>query len=133
MVSHLPSRRLEGDRARWLYYCEQIRTHPQLYWDMNGSKSTWHPLAQRATRGLNYLKTGDDYVKFGEAPWISEMYGYVVAAAEQLIDTKLLDGLVEYTDWTSAAMPPGGFNHHTLWIALPCRLLSLYEVSLYQL
>ena len=99
---------LKAIAPRWLYYCEQIRTHPQLYWDMNGSKSTWHPLAQQATRGVNYLKTGDDYVKFGEAPWISEMYGYVVAAAEQLIDTKLLDGLVEYTDWTSAAMPPGG-------------------------
>ena len=37
------------------------------------------------------------YVKYGEPPWISEMYGYVFAAAEQQIDTKLLQGLVEGT------------------------------------
>ena len=121
---------LKAIAPRWLYYCEQIRTHPQLYWDMNGSKSTWHPLAQQATRGLNYLKTGDDYVKFGEAPWISEMYGYVVAAAEQLIDTKLLDGLVEYTDWTSAAMPPGGQPSYTMDCTAMSTLITLRSITI---
>jgi|EP00966_Prymnesium_polylepis_P101318 hypothetical protein len=42
----------------------------QLYWNMNGSIP-------------KNIPTGDDYVKFGEAPWISEMYGYMFAAAEQ--------------------------------------------------
>ena len=50
-----------------------------------------------------YIKTGDDYVAFGEAPWISEMYGYVFAASEAGIDTKLQHGMVHYTDSTSAA------------------------------
>ena len=102
---------LEDLRAiapRWLHYCERMRTSPQLYWDMNGSKADWHPLARAATVGENFLKTGDDYVKFGEAPWISEMYGYVMAASEQHIDTKLITGLVEYTDYHSAARPPKG-------------------------
>jgi hypothetical protein len=99
---------LRAIAPRWLHFCEQVRTHPQLYWDMSGSKATWHPLAQAATRGQNFLKTGDDYVKFGEAPWISEMYGYVLAAAEQRIDTKLLNGLVVYTDSGSAEPPPRG-------------------------
>ena len=93
---------------RWLHYCEAMRSNPQRYWDMNGSKAQWHPLARRAVGTKNYIPTGDAYVQFGEAPWISEMYGYIFAAAEQGIDTKLLNGLVEYTDYTSAARPPQG-------------------------
>ncbi len=90
---------------RWLHYCEQVRSNPQLYWDMNHSKSGWNALA-RALPGN--IPTGDAYVHFGEAPWISEMYGYVFAAAEAAIDTKLLTGLVQYTDYSSNAMPPEG-------------------------
>ena len=69
----------------WLRYCRQMRTNPQLYWNINGSIP-------------KNIPTGDAYVKYGEAPWISEMYGYVFSAAEHQIDTKLLRGLVEYTD-----------------------------------
>lgn len=80
---------------RWLHYTEKMRTNPQLYWSMNGSIPRDIP-------------TGDDYVKFGEAPWISEMYGYMFAAAEQGVDTKLTRGVVQYADVTSAALPPRG-------------------------
>ena len=93
---------------RWLHYCEVMRSNPQRYWDMNGSKAQWHPLARRAVGTKNYIPTGDAYVQFGEPPWISEMYGYIFAAAEQGIETKLLNGLVEYTDYTDAARPPQG-------------------------
>lgn len=104
---------------RWLHYTEQMRTHPERYWDMNNSQATWHPLALRAVRGETfdtgsggkrwggkryaYIKTGDDYVAYGEAPWISEMYGYVFAASEAGIDTYLQHGMVQYTDATSDA------------------------------
>ena len=54
----------------WLEFCGKVRTNPQLYWSMNGSIPRDIP-------------TGDAYVHHGEAPWISEMYGYVFAAAEQ--------------------------------------------------
>ncbi|KAL1503306.1 hypothetical protein AB1Y20_011358 [Prymnesium parvum] len=80
---------------RWLYYTERMRMNPQLYWRINGSIPRDIP-------------TGDDYVKFGEAPWISEMYGYMFAAAEQGIDTTLKEGMVEYADATSARPPPLG-------------------------
>ena len=104
---------------RWLHYCERMRTSQGLYWDIDGSIDTWHPLARRAAEWApksvlgtagdkKYLKTGDDYVKYGEAPWISEMYGYVFAASEQRIATTLLSGLVQYTDSPSAQMPPAG-------------------------
>ena len=71
---------------RWLHYCEQMRSNPQMYWDMGGSMDKWHPLTKAAAEWApqsvldkahartRYIKTGDDYVKFGEAPWISEMY-----------------------------------------------------------
>lgn len=70
---------------RWLHYTEQMRSNPQLYWRINGSIPRDIP-------------TGDDYVHFGEAPWISEMYGYVFGAAEQSIDTKLTRNVVAYAD-----------------------------------
>jgi hypothetical protein len=103
---------------RWLHYTEQMRSNPQRYWNINNSQALWHPLARRAVASesfktpsgerVAYIKTGDDYVQYGEAPWISEMYGYVFAASEAGIDTKLLHGMVHYTDHTSAAMPDAG-------------------------
>lgn len=56
---------------RWLHYCEQMRTRPEQYWNINGSKQLWNPAA-RALPG-DHIPTGDAYVKFGEPPWISEM------------------------------------------------------------
>ena len=100
---------LRAIAPRWLHYCEQMRSNPQRYWNMNGSKAEWNPAARRAVGGGDHIPTGDAYVQFGEAPWISEMYGYIFAAAEQRIDTKLLTGLVEYTDYSvggASATPP---------------------------
>ena len=105
---------LKAIAPRWLHYTEQMRTRPEMYWDMNHSaQRLWHPSARDAVRGETfdrgggtraaYIKTGDDYVGFGEAPWISEMYGYVFAASEAGIDTKLQHGMVQYTDSTTAA------------------------------
>lgn len=53
----------------WLKYCGRVRTEPERYWSINGSIPRDIP-------------TGDAYVKFGHAPWISEMYGYSFGAAE---------------------------------------------------
>jgi len=92
---------------RWLHYTEKMRTSPQLYWNMNGSIP-------------KNIPTGDDYVKFGEAPWISEMYGYMFAAAEQGIDTKLQHGIVQYADSPNAAMPSAG--PHIIHYGLHCHV-----------
>ena len=46
----------------WLEYCGKVRLHPELYWSMDGSIP-------------RNIPSGDAYVKFGKAPWISEMYG----------------------------------------------------------
>ena len=152
-VFHLED--LKTIAPRWLHYCEQVRSNPQRYWDVNGSKAQWNAAARQAVGSLDHIPTGDAYVQvrtrgaraagarapahaaealhmlrahaharltarapdcalaaprvqFGEAPWISEMYGYVFAAAEAGIDTKLLHGLVQYTDFTSARPPPHG-------------------------
>ena len=75
---------------------------------MNHSKALWHPLARQAVGSANFIKTGDDYVKFGEPPWISEMYGYMFGAAEQGVDTTLTRGVVQYTDAGNARPHPSG-------------------------
>ena len=65
--------------------------------------SAWHPLLHaRPTLPLPIVLART------QAPWISEMYGYIFAAAEAGVDTKLLHGVVQYTDFTKAAMPPDG-------------------------
>lgn len=71
---------------RWLHYCREVRTHVERYWTMPGS-------ALRKD-----IPTGDSYVRFGEAPWISEMYGYVFAAAEAGVSHVLTEGAVVYSD-----------------------------------
>ena len=80
---------------RWLHYTEEMRTHPERYWAINGSIP-------------KNIPTGDDYVKFGEPPWISEMYGYMFGAAEQGVDTTLTRGVVQYTDAGNARPHPSG-------------------------
>ena len=59
---------LKAIAPRWLHYTERMRSNPQLYWDMNGSKAGWHPLALRAIGKENYIKTGDDYVCCARTP-----------------------------------------------------------------
>ena len=61
---------------RWLYYCKKMRLNPQLYWKMVDPKTGLPSGADHD------ILTGDAYVGHGQAPWISEMYGYVFAAAE---------------------------------------------------
>ena len=39
---------LRAIAPRWLHYTEQMRSNPQKYWDVNGSKSSWHRLARQA-------------------------------------------------------------------------------------
>eukprot|EP00899_Mesostigma_viride_P013366 jgi/Mesvir1/2202/Mv09847-RA.1 len=53
----------------WLQYTEKVRQNPQLYWSIDGSIP-------------KDLDTGDVYVRRGDPPWISEMYGYVFACAD---------------------------------------------------
>jgi hypothetical protein len=67
----------------WLEFCGKVRTNPQLYWSMNGSIPRDIP-------------TGDAYVHHGEAPWISEMYGYAFGAAMAGVDHVITSGVVEY-------------------------------------
>ena len=60
---------------RWLYWEKQVRLNPQKYWRMVGPDGK--------PGGADHdILTGDAYVGHGQAPWISEMYGYVFAAAE---------------------------------------------------
>ncbi|KAL3923736.1 MAG: hypothetical protein SGPRY_004129, partial [Prymnesium sp.] len=61
----------------------QVRTHPELYWSMNGSIP-------------KNIPTGDSYVKYGKAPWIAEMYGYSFGAAMAGVDHVITRGVVRY-------------------------------------
>jgi hypothetical protein len=80
----------------WLKYCGRVRTEPERYWAINGSISRDIP-------------TGDAYVKFGQAPWISEMYGYAFGAAEAGVEHVITHGVVRYpgevADTASAQAP----------------------------
>eukprot|EP00967_Tisochrysis_lutea_P126866 scaffold215133_cov39-Tisochrysis_lutea.AAC.3 len=69
--------------------------------------------------------TGDSYVKRDEAPWISEMYGYVIAAAEARIDTKLVRGVVQYTDGRNGAPAEQGTLAPS---TLPCDVAPGFEI-----
>ncbi|KAL1529318.1 hypothetical protein AB1Y20_000272 [Prymnesium parvum] len=73
----------------WLEYCGKVRTHPELYWSMNGSIP-------------ENIPTGDAYVKFGKAPWISEMYGYSFGAAMAGVEHVITNGVVRYPSETFA-------------------------------
>ena len=67
----------------WLEYCGRVRTEPEKYWAINGSIPANIP-------------TGDAYVKFGHAPWISEMYGYSFGAALAGVQHVVTHGVVKY-------------------------------------
>ena len=67
----------------WLKYCGRVRLEPERYWSINNSIPANIP-------------TGDAYVKFGKAPWISEMYGYAFGAAEAGVDHVITHGVVRY-------------------------------------
>ena len=67
----------------WLKYCGRVRMEPERYWSINGSIPSNIP-------------TGDAYVKFGKAPWISEMYGYAFGSAEAGVEHVVTHGIVKY-------------------------------------
>lgn len=67
----------------WLKYCGRVRLEPERYWSINGSIP-------------RNIPTGDAYVKFGKAPWISEMYGYAFGAAEAGVEHVITHGIVKY-------------------------------------
>ena len=76
---------------RWLHYCRMMRLNPQKYWRMIGPDG--------APGGVDHdIVTGDSFVSHGQAPWISEMFGYVFAAAEARLTHVLTDGIVVYPD-----------------------------------
>ena len=52
----------------WTKLTVEVRKHPERYWRIDGV-------------GTDY-DTGDQYVTRGHAPYISDMYGYIFAAAE---------------------------------------------------
>jgi len=84
---------------RWLHYCEQMRLNPQLYWKM------MDPNTGRPGGTDHDIVTGDAYVGHGQAPWISEMYGYVFAASEAKLKHILTHGVVVYPDEIGAGQP----------------------------
>ena len=67
----------------WLEYCGRVRLEPQRYWSINGSIP-------------HNIPTGDVYVEFGKAPWISEMYGYAFGAALAGVEHIITQGIVRY-------------------------------------
>lgn len=84
---------------RWYYWEREFRLNPQLYWRMIDPK-TGKP------GGADHdIATGDAYVSHGTAPWISEMYGYVFAAAEAGLRHILTHGVVVYPDEIGAGQP----------------------------
>ena len=72
---------LEPLAPRWLYWTEQVRSDPD-----------------------SWANTGDVFNQNGKAgpPWISEMYGYVFAAAERKLKFSVSDSFMLYPGY----MPP---------------------------
>ncbi|KAJ1636116.1 hypothetical protein T492DRAFT_1130249 [Pavlovales sp. CCMP2436] len=70
----------------WLHYCERMRTEPEHYWAQFGKIPKDIP-------------TGDAFVRPGGIPWIAEMYGYVIAAAEVGVEHIKTHGVVKYAEW----------------------------------
>lgn len=93
---------------RWLHFCRQVRQHPERYWAMPG----------RSNLSAS-IPTGDAYVQFGQAPWIAEMYGYVLAAAEAGVGHVLTDGVVVYSD---DALAPGRAEPSIIHYGLHCHI-----------
>ena len=77
----------------------QMRLNPQKYWRMV-DPTTGLP------GGVDHdIPTGDAYVGHGQAPWISEMYGYVFAASEAGLRHRLTHGVVVYPDEIGGGQP----------------------------
>ena len=83
----------------WLEYCGRVRMEPQRYWSINGS------IPQN-------VSTGDAYVKFGHAPWISEMYGYAFGAAMAGVQHVITHGNVRYPGEVANSRAPEHFILH---------------------
>ena len=82
----------------WINFTVQMRKNPQRYWQIDGVGVDFPTGVCPASRALpcdpsercacdeptpgSICASGDDYVVRGHAPYISDMYGYVFAAAE---------------------------------------------------
>ena len=77
----------------WLEFCGKVRMNPQLYWSINGSIP-------------HDIPTGDAYAKHGQAPWISEMYGYAFGAATAGVQHVITHGVVMYPSNTGGRTEP---------------------------
>jgi len=83
----------------WLEYCGRVRMEPERYWSINGSIPKDIP-------------TGDAYVQFGKAPWISEMYGYSFGSAMAGVDHIITHGVVRYPGEVGGAGSDGPYILH---------------------
>ncbi len=95
----------------WLHYTREVRHHPEKYFaKLPGSK---------LKKDINVEQKG---LQFGEAPWISEMYGYAFAAAEVGLEHKFTrgGGGVLYGDDFLSLNHDGPFlSHYTLSCHIP--------------
>ncbi len=95
----------------WLKYTREVRHHPEKYF----SKLAGSTLEE----DINVEQKGLEY---GEAPWISEMYGYAFAAAEIGLEHKFTrgGGGVLYGDDFLSLNHDGPFlSHYTLSCHIP--------------
>ena len=95
----------------WLNYTREVRHHPEKYFaNLPGST---------LKEDINVHQKG---LEFGEAPWISEMYGYAFAAADVGLEHKFTrgGGGVLYGDDFLSLNHDGPFlSHYTLSCHIP--------------
>ena len=108
---------------RWFHYCREMRTNPQKYWSTKDKRSGELSIPKD-------IPTGDAYVAPKQAPWISEMYGYVFAAAEAGVRHILTDGVVVYPDEVGGSRPD---ESHIIHYGLHCKVhdFSFTKYSFY--
>jgi hypothetical protein len=96
---------------RWLHYTREMRHHPERYWaGLPGSKLREH---------IDTVQKGS---KYGDIPWISEMYGYAFAAAEIGLDhlfTRGGGGVLYGDDFLSLNHAGPIASHYTLSCQIP--------------
>lgn len=95
--------------SRWYELTKAVRKNPQRYWHMPGDPDSVD----------EDLDTGDAYARRGHAPFISDMYGYIFAAAEVGLQHLIVDGLMIYAGHTpDAALPSPSILHYGLWCSI---------------
>lgn len=96
---------------KWLHYTREMRHHPEKYWaGLPGSKLKEN------------IDTAQKGAKYGDVPWISEMYGYAFAAAEVGLDhlfTRGGGGVLYGDDFLSLNHAGPIASHYTLSCQIP--------------